>query len=106
MKQAQGTTGETKLNRRAELQQRIEELSGMLGLEPVVLASAIANLVKPNIPEESYSSILKQEAKSSPDSILSAFTEGLTAPITPKPTATPTATATSASGGGMTATGR
>lgn len=113
MKQAQGSpplAKPTKLDRRAELQSKIEDLAAMVGIQPVALASAIAQIVRPDIPEESSSSIIeeassieKEERTTNP--VLSAFTEGLTIPATPQPTAMPTSTETGASNrGGMAAT--
>lgn len=80
------------------LQQKIEDLSVLLGVEPVVLASAIAGVVKPKIPAASSSSILSA-AKSS-GSVLSVFVEGMNQPPPVAPTATPTETSTE---GGMAA---
>jgi hypothetical protein len=71
-------------NTREILQEKIEDLSVLLGVEPVVLASAIARVVKPNILAASSS-----EAKSS-GSVLSTFAEGLNEPASVAPTAAPT----------------
>lgn len=80
----------SKEGRKAALQDKIEDLANMLGVQPIVLASAIAGVVKPIIPDASSSSIVS-EAKET-GSVLSAFTEGLTAATTVEPTATPTPT--------------
>ncbi|KIM31236.1 hypothetical protein M408DRAFT_64809 [Serendipita vermifera MAFF 305830] len=89
------TDEEITKNTRDNLQRKIEDLASLLGVQPIALASAIAGIVKPNMPAASASSISSQ-AKSS-DSVLSAFTEGLKdAPA--DATATPTATETSEGG--------
>lgn len=89
---AQGQGQPLKLNSDAEmrnkLEQNIQELSQMLGIQPVVLASAIAGVVKPQIPVESSQSIAS-EAKASGD-ILSAFAEGMESGVTTPPQGTPT----------------
>lgn len=82
---------------RNRLERNIEELSNMLGVEPVVLASAIAGVVKPKMPVESSESIAS-DAKAS-GSILSAFAEGMEgASATASTTATPEGTVTSSGG--------
>lgn len=74
---------------RNRLDENIRELAEMLGVQPLALASAIAGVVKPQIPVQSSQSIAS-EAKASGD-ILSAFAEGMESGIT--------ATATSTGGG-------
>jgi hypothetical protein len=91
--------GKASPDARDMLQQKIEDLSALLGVEPVVLASAIAGVVKPKIPAASSSSI-SSAARSSGSSVLSAFAEGLNQPPPVAPTAVPTETTTE---GGMVA---
>jgi hypothetical protein len=90
--------GKAPLDTRDTLQQKIEDLSALLGVEPVVLASAIAGVVKSKIPAASSSSI-SSAAKSS-GSVLSAFAEGMNQPSPAAPTSVPTETTTE---GGMAA---
>ena len=75
---------------RQTVQQKIEDLADMLGLEPVLLASAIAGVVKEHIPAASSSSIVRQAKQSGGESVISALSEGLEATGTGD--ATPTAT--------------
>lgn len=90
------TDEEVTKNTRNALQQKIEDLSALLGVEPVLLASAIAGVVKPHMPAESSSSISSQ-AKAS-DSVLSAFADGMKSAPSGDATAAPTATVTSEGG--------
>ena len=90
------TDEEVTKNTRNTLQQKIQELSVLLGVEPVLLASAIAGVVKPHMPAASESSIASQATSS--DKVLSAFADGMSdAPG--DATAAPTATETTTEGG-------
>ncbi|PVF99389.1 hypothetical protein CPB86DRAFT_813973 [Serendipita vermifera] len=87
----------TSKSTRETVQDKIEDLAAMLGIEPIDLAKAVAGVVKSRIPEESSASIVS-EAKAS-DTILAAFTEGLTQPVDISITATATEGTTTSTGG-------
>ena len=65
----------------ANVEAKIAELAGLLGIPAVPLASAVAEAIKPYIPEASSSSL--SAAVKETNSILSAFMEGMeNSPIT------------------------
>jgi len=98
MRGFRGDPPSAKQNIRDNLQQKIEDLSVMLGVEPVVLASAIAGVIKSRMPAASSSSIVNQ-AKAS-GSVLSAFADGMNeASSVPVPTTTSQLTDATTEGG-------
>ncbi|KAG8837244.1 hypothetical protein FRC20_006793, partial [Serendipita sp. 405] len=70
-------------NVRVTVQEKIEELADMLGVQPVVLASAVANVIQPHIPSESASSLISEaNGAKGTESVLSALKEGMESPST------------------------
>ncbi|KAG8844262.1 hypothetical protein FRB91_002734 [Serendipita sp. 411] len=70
-------------NVRVTVQEKIEELADMLGVQPVVLASAVANVIQPHIPAESASSLISEaNGAKGTESVLSALKEGMESPST------------------------